>query len=213
MPTNQASTTPHVNPFETRWIRPDRVDFLCPGEARLPELLERMLNATQPYELIGSHGIGKTTLAYGLLQQARDNEIESHLIRCGKDGENVHWREQFKINRLLILDEFEQLSTWQRRKVKQLARKTNTATLIIGHQTQGLPALLCTPATQSLLSNLTALKSLIRQLQVQSQQPLLILDQDVEILFEKLRGNSRDLLFTCYDLFEQRRIKKPVANG
>ena len=213
MLTNQASATPKVNPFETRWIRPDSVDFLCSGETQLPELLECMLNATQPCELIGDHGIGKTTLAYSLLQQARNNEIESQLIRCGKDGGSVDWREQFRRNRLLILDEFEQLSTWQRRKIKQLARKTNTATLIIAHETQGLPALLSTRTTQSLLSNLTALKSLVRQLQIQSQQPQLILDQDVENLFNKLRGNSRDVLFTCYDLFEQRRIKKPVANG
>ena len=96
MPTNQASTTPNVNPFETRWIRPDSVDFLfCSGETQLPELLECMLNATQPCELIGDHGIGKTTLAYSLLQQARNLEIESYLIRCGKDGGSVDWREQF----------------------------------------------------------------------------------------------------------------------
>lgn len=213
MPTNQASTALHVNPFETRWIRPDSVDFLCSGKSQLSDLLELLLKATQPCELIGDHGIGKTTLAYNLLQQARDNGIESQIIRCGKDGESVDWQQQFQFNRLLILDEFEQLSVWQRRKVKQLARKTKTATLIIAHQTQGLPALLSTPATQSLLSNLTALKSLVRQLQIQAQQPQLILDQDVEELFDKFEGNSRDILFTCYDLFEQRRIKKPVANG
>ena len=207
MPNTPANTDRFINPFETRWIRPDEMGFLCPAGQSIPNLLHQICAEDQTYEIIGPHGAGKTTLAHSLLQHARDQGITGKLIRCGKSRISKRLFHPLEPGSLVILDEYEQLSFLQRRKAQRLARGMQLRLVLIGHQTHGFQPLL------TLMPDLETMQTIVARLQQNQSFVPLITEDDIARLFSQHAPDCREMLFACYDLYHQRRNKKPAING
>ena len=54
------------NPFATKFVTPGRLAFAGLGEKALDGLAETLIRQHGVYQIIGPHGVGKTTLTYNL---------------------------------------------------------------------------------------------------------------------------------------------------
>ncbi|MEL0096026.1 MAG: hypothetical protein VW875_09310 [Planctomycetaceae bacterium] len=204
MRTNPLSNEQIVNPFETRWIRPDAMEYTpskIRAESKLPALLDKVLNSASSWEIIGPHGVGKTTLAHSLCRIAATRCIPTELIRCGQVTFSEIRRCLQLPGQLTILDEFEQLRWWHRQRLRHLAKRGRVRFILIAHQSQGFP-LLTNPQT-----DLKTLQSIVKRLQANQGFNEVVSLADVESLMAQHGRNFREVLFACYDLFHQRQIK------
>lgn len=198
MPTKPVSNDQTFNPFETRWIRPDRLEYVTIQQKSVPELLEQALDHEKPMEIVGPHGVGKTTLAYSLHREATNRKIDAQLIRCGQSGFDKIRKSLQITGKLTILDEYEKLTRWQRFQVKRLTRKSQGKLIVVAHQTQGYSLLV------NLQPDLQAIKAVVKSLQLTHNFPELVQESDVDSLMRQCRQDCREVLFACYDLFHQR---------
>ncbi|MBA61906.1 MAG: hypothetical protein CMJ76_06015 [Planctomycetaceae bacterium] len=199
MPIKPASNDPTLNPFETRWIRPDSLGYKTADDKSVPELLDLVLASKKPMEVVGTHGIGKTTLAYSLCREAANRGIDAQLIRCGQESFAQVLQSLQQEGKITILDEYERLSRWQRFLIKRGARTIAGQLVVVAHQTQGYTRL------AFMKPNLQAIKSVIRHLQLTHNLPEVIQGSDVERLMKEYHNDCREVLFACYDLFHQRK--------
>ena len=204
MRTNPASDEQIVNPFETRWIRPDTIEYAqtdLPAESRLPALMDKVLNSTSSWEIVGPHGVGKTTLAHSLYRIATNRCISTKLIRCGQAPFSENRKSVQLSGQLTILDEFEQLRWWQRLRLRNLAKRGRGRFILIAHQSQGFPSL-THPQT-----DLKTIQSIVKRLQANHGFDEIVSASDVESMMAQHGRNFREVLFACYDLFHQRHKK------
>ena len=103
---------------------------------------------------------------------------------------------------VLFVDGFEKLSWWTRRRIIRYAEKHSHALIITCHQTQRLPGLVQLAATETLVLKL------VHSLQQAQQVEQVVSASDVRELYQRFGNNVRELLFACYDLYEQRTRQK-----
>jgi hypothetical protein len=98
---------------------------------------------------------------------------------------------------LLIVDGCEQLTRWNRWRMKRLCRRRGWGLLVTAHASVGLPELCRTAATPELA------ETIIERLMAGRTRPFSA--AEVTDCFARHRGNLREMLFELYDLYEQRR--------
>ncbi len=204
MRTNPPSDKQMVNPFETRWIRPDTIEYAQTefhAESKLTTLLDKAVNSNSSWEIIGPHGVGKTTLAHAICRLATSRGIPTELIRCGQASFSEILKSVQIPEQLTILDEFEQLRWWQRLRLDNLAKRQRGKFILIAHRTQGFPAL------TNPRSDLRTIQTIVKRLQINHGFDEVVSAADVESLMSQHGGNFREVLFASYDLFHQRHKK------
>ena len=100
---------------------------------------------------------------------------------------------------MLIIDGYEQLSHWQRFRVRRFCRRRGLGLLVTAHTAVGLPELWQTA------SDLELARQIVEQLQ--REYPSRVTSEDVAERFARREGDMREMLFDLYDLYEQRRGK------
>ena len=204
MRTNPPSDKQMVNPFETRWIRPDTIEYAQTefhAESKLTTLLDKAVNSNSSWEIIGPHGVGKTTLAHAICRLATSRGIPTELIRCGQASFSEILKSVQIPEQLTILDEFEQLRWWQRLRLGNLAKRQRGKFILIAHRTQGFPAL------TNPRSDLRTIQTIVKRLQINHGFDEVVSAADVKSLMSQHGGNFREVLFASYDLFHQRHKK------
>ena len=206
---NQAPATALVNPFETRWTKPGQMTFLPNGFTSISELAAQIVKNTPRCEILGEHGVGKSSLLRALQSHLDQQSISNHLAyACGEfphDGPPLKFAAVKLLLResdVLFVDGFEQLSWWTRRRIIGYSEKHNHSLIIACHQTQRLPCLVHLAAAETLVLKL------VLSLQQAQQADEVVAASDVRELYQRFGNNVRELLFACYDLYEKR-----TANG
>ena len=74
-----------TNPFETRYIRPSSIEFVPNGCD--PITLSQQISQTKgPFQIVGPHGSGKTTLTFEIAKHLLDLGIGARWITLRKQG-------------------------------------------------------------------------------------------------------------------------------
>lgn len=225
------------NPFSTRSTRPGALPFHFLEGEDAGRIVARLRQHNWFGQIVGPHGSGKSTLLATLqpaleaagrkvqLVQLRQSEIWPRLfaVPLGKlvgrpsrpslmtsvESSSVEmppravpnraaWR-QLSAATQLIIDGYEQLGPLARWLVLRRCRKRGCGLLVTCHHDSGLPTIY---STQPRLE--------LAQMLVQRLLPAadVIGPADVEAAWQVHGGNLRELLFSLYDLFEQRRSVK-----
>ena len=186
------------NPFSTCWIRPDRCRYRFTRPGQFKQILDGLLKAGGG-QITGPHGVGKSTLLFTLLEaltrsghQVSRYQLHTGRRRSGEKPDNPI----LPAGAWLAIDGFEQLPAWRRWRLERRCRRRQIHLLVTSHRLHRFPF------TWSLSPGLDLACRLVDQLQQDTES--LVNDDDVACLFQQHDGNLRELLFSCYDLFEQR---------
>jgi len=202
---HQASLAASVNPFETRWTKPGQMTFRPNGFTSISALAAQIAKDTPRCEILGEHGVGKSSLLRALQFHFDQQSISNHLAYAGgefpHDGPPLKFAAVKRLLRetdVLFVDGFEQLSWWTRRRIIRYCKTHNHSLIITCHQTQRLPCLVHLEAAETLVLEL------VYRLQQAQQADEVVAASDVRELYQRYGNNVRELLFACYDLYEQR---------
>ena len=139
------------NPFCTARTRPGMVPFLfpnatAPGAITIAQVVHRFRLAGWQGQIVGPHGAGKSTLLASLLPQwyrsfplssasrfaAQQRHLPNGILAASDDTAS---------RRLLVIDGFEQLSWWSRRRVRRIWQRRGEGLLVTSHHDVELPLL------------------------------------------------------------------------
>ena len=186
-------------PFCSRRIKPGAIPFYFPEGISNQTLLEILCLNAWCGQIIGPHGSGKSTLLASLLP-----EVE----KCGR--RIVHLELQDGVRNLplseeefaqldeksqLAIDGYEQLSFWERRKIRRKSEKQKFGVIVLGHEPLEYPDLYQTSrelSTAKLIVSRLLENTIVR-----------IPDSVVEEHFRQNNGNLREMLFSLYDVYEE----------
>lgn len=200
---------PNSNPFATRFIRPGAIDYLFPAGQSLDSLLARLRSNHWWGEIVGPHGSGKSTLVATIvpaLEAVGRQVVRYVLTPDGSDrpeclapaGAYAFLADQpLGPSSQLILDGYERISWWWRRRIQVLCRKRGAGLLVTAHQPLGLPLLIAIEPTEQLAQQI-----------VQSLLPKddsNITPADVSAAFAQTGGDLRETLFALFDVHHSRR--------
>ncbi|MHB0957216.1 MAG: hypothetical protein ACYC6N_01310 [Pirellulaceae bacterium] len=194
------------NPFSTRHVRPGRLAFQFAPPLRPHQLVERLADQRWWGQIVGAHGVGKTTLLHTLapLLINTGRTISWWTIEGGQRRlpaalwtDSRRWCD----TTLVILDGYEQLSWLARRGLMSRCRRTRAGLLVTTHQDAGFPPLTTLACPLEILQRLVA--------QLLEADPIVIDPAEVSASYTAHRGNVRDVFFALYDLYEGRRSRLP----
>ncbi len=209
MDRNQAIVGASVNPFETRWTKPGQMTFLPNGFTSVSDLAVEIIKDTPRCEILGEHGVGKSSLLRALQSQLEQQSISNHLTYARgefpHDGPLLKYAEVKLLLQeydVVFVDGFENLGWWTRRRIIRCAEKHAHSLIITCHQTQRLPRLVQLAASETLVLRL------VQNLQQAQQVEQVVTASDARELYQRFGNNVRELLFACYDLYELRTVQK-----
>ena len=209
------------NPFATRFTRPGAIEYLFPPGESLPSLIARLQEQDWWGEIIGPHGSGKSTLLATLVpaltnagrrvvwrairreglgtadsglagqksEQPKIVDAKFVSVTAGSDG----WNETTQ----LVLDGYEQLSWWWRRRVQALVRRRGAGLLVAAHEPLGLPALAMIKPSEAVAHQVV--EKLI------ARDRAAVTSAEVSRAFAASGQNLRETLFALYDVYQSRR--------
>jgi hypothetical protein len=188
------------NPFATCWTNPGVQGYIAERGREPPAIAERLAALGWWGEIVGPHGVGKSTLLVTLGQEIaaagkkwRRVDIRAHSVRRGVQQ---IWAAELDRDTLLVIDGMEQLNRplqwWARCKCWW----AGAGLLVTTHRASGLPLLV------ELTPSLRVAEELFRRLVQDRPSP--VTEIDVQNAFNACNGNLRDLLLDLYDQHEQR---------
>jgi hypothetical protein len=186
------------NPFSTRFIRPGAIPFLFADDESAAALVERLRQQSWWGQIIGPHGSGKSTLLVALAPaiEAAGRKVVSMTIHQGDHRLPPLERESFTASTQLVIDGYEQLSWWSRRRVKMLCRAGGAGLLVTAHADARLPTLYQTQSSEALARAVVS--------RLLSNRHSAISSEDIERAYAAAGGNVRETLFKLYDVYQQR---------
>jgi hypothetical protein len=196
-----------INPFSTRFVRPGAVAFLFPEGWSAERLVARLEERGWWGEVQGPHGSGKSTLVQRLLPEIRrrGREVQLHTLNRGQrrlEGAGASGRGWHAATQVVV-DGYEQLGWWPRRRLLQACRRHGAGLLATVHRPSHLPVLWQTEPTLEMTHRLVQ--------HLLAGTPSLVLDEtDVVQAYHRHKANIREILFNLYDVYEQRAT---AANG
>lgn len=196
------------NPFATRYIIPGAVAHFFDDPSALNEIVERLKASDYGGQIVGPHGSGKTSLLRAIERALVAEQVLFHTVtlRDGQSAMPSEWKFEAKREniRLLIIDGYEQLSRFNRWRLKRACRKAQRGLLVTAHADVGLPVIAETAPS------LEIAQSIVRRLTAQNPSP--VTSDDVATAYRANHGNLREMLLALYDLHE-RRARSPAQSS
>ncbi len=191
------------NPFSARHVRPGALAYrFQPGQS-VSALIERLRNNGWQGQIVGPHGSGKSALVASLIPAIQRTGRQTALIELHDAQRRLPVdldRADLADGTVLIVDGYEQLGLWSRRRLRRFCRKRGLGLVVTAHRSAGFPDLLRTT------SSLALARQIVQQLLGRRACP--ITPEEVQQRFIWHEGNLREMLFELYDLYEQRRPGK-----
>jgi len=204
---HDANGVPAANAFSTRRIRPGQLAYRFADDSRLETLAQRLEDQGGWGEIVGPHGSGKSTLLEDLLPrcEARGRMVDRFQFRSDQRRLAIskERRKSWNAHTLVVVDGYEQLSWWNRWRLKRWCRQRGAGLLVTAHAAQGLPRLHTTTTSVDLL------RTLVRELVADSPPAWHPSDNEVSAAFHLHEGNLREALLRLYDVFQQRQLSGP----
>jgi len=201
--TSLESPTPARNPFSSAMVRPGALPFLW-SEGESPQtLIERLAAQGWWGQIVGPHGSGKSTLLAELVAnlpaEQRPRTFELH---DGQRSLGVPLRSLAEdAATLVVVDGYEQLSWWNRWRLRRHSRRNGLGLVITAHADMGLPWLYRTQCDQAMAL------AVVERLLSEHDSPLdetlrrTLIDHAAAV-YHRHEGNCRELLFELYDVYE-----------
>lgn len=189
------------NPFATRFVRPDAATYLTLQTPSIDELVERFDRYDRRAQILGPHGVGKSTLLATIVAELRSRGETVHAITLHlgqrrlplEFEQSIDWTDR----PILVVDGAEQLSWLRRRGLISRAAKNGAGLLITTHTDLGLPTL-C-----ELVPREGDAVAIARHLDPQG----IVSDDDVRAAFARRKGDLRETLFDLFDLYRAKTIE------
>lgn len=204
------------NPFATRFTRPGALPFLFPPGQSPETVVAALRQAGWWGQIVGPHGSGKSTLLAALMPAlesqgrvvvhevlrgqgsgVRGQEAGIRSQKSGVKGQFSLKSESWTNQTQVVIDGYEQLSWWRRRRVQSLCRRAGAGLLVTTHQSRGLTTLFQTEPSLPLA------QSIVQQLLAPGDTT--VTQEDVATAWQEHGHNLRELLFRLYDLYQSRR--------
>ncbi len=135
------------NPFSSRFVRPGAIAYRFSDSGGVEQLLRRLESQRWWGQIIGPHGSGKSTLLQTLISAI---EQTGRKVLFGQLNSNMR---QLPIQigpalpgqlTQIVVDGYEQLSWWQRWRLKRRCQRWDAGLVITAHRDMGLPQLYAT---------------------------------------------------------------------
>ena len=186
-----------LNPFATRFTRPGAIDFLFGDDESAAALLERLRDNNWWGQIVGPHGSGKSTLLAALapaLEAAGRHVIQVSLHQ----GEHrlPSMDAELTTSSQLVIDGYEQLGWFWRRRTKSRCRRAGCGLLVTTHRDLGLPTIYATRPSERLMRDIVA--------RLLPRGGSAITEADVAAAYSSTDGNLRETLFRLFDVYEAR---------
>jgi hypothetical protein len=202
------------NPFSTRFVRPGALPFLFPPGLEAPGLVRALASRGWRAAILGPHGSGKSALLAALLPALREAGKEPLPVAL-HDGQRTlpagAWRDLLRPGppgvRVAAIDGYEQLSRWQRWRLRWLCRRRGHGLLATAHTPVGLPVLLRLSVTPETAGRLIE-RLLARTPETAAPRPG---SAEMAARLQRQGGNFREVLFELYDEHERRRLAAGAA--
>ena len=204
-----AMRAPESNPFCTRFTRPGALRFAFPPECQARDLVATLIMQDWWGQILGPHGSGKSTLLETLIPEltASGRAVIRYSLRGGqrrlRDRSNSF--RQWNRSTQVVVDGYEQLSSFQRWRLRSRCRRAGAGLLITAHRSMGLPDLFTTRV------DLDVARTIVHRLL--DGYPAVITERDIRCCHRQQQGNLRETLFVLYDLYGQRRSQESVNPG
>jgi len=188
------------NPFATKFIRPGAIPYLFPRGITADSLATQLQSQQWRGSIIGPHGSGKSSLLTALTPhwEALGRVVVRQQLHGGQralDWKSLHVR-QWTNRTLVIIDGYEQLSSWQRFLLAVRCYLRGAGLLVTAHGPVGLPAIFTTKPSLELALGI------VQQLLPESDDR--ITPADVAQAYTAQHGDLREMLLRLYDVFRAR---------
>jgi hypothetical protein len=189
-----------TNPFCARRIRPGAVPFLFPAGQDARQLVERLQHNAWWGQIIGHHGSGKSTLLAALVPEIERAGKPVLVIGLHDGARRMPGDFRLEVERahaaIVAVDGYEQLSRWNRFRLKRFCHRCRLGLLVTAHAPVGLPDLFRTTVDAETAWNVVA--------QLQRDHAALVVPEDVAVRLADCDGDLRETLFDLYDLYAER---------
>jgi hypothetical protein len=192
------------NPFSTRFVRPGSIPFIFPPGVDAKLLAERLKQLGWRAAIVGPHGSGKSTLLETLIPAIEEagRSVRKVVLHEGQRGlpADFVWPDSSQPPGVVVIDGYEQLSWWSRRRLNAAIRSNGWGLLVTVHSPSrsGLPELFEVQPTFDVFQQVV--KHLL------ASQEFSISPEDVTAAFDGHPHDLREALFALYDLIEHRRV-------
>lgn len=183
------------NPFSAARLAPGVMPYLFAAGESPQSLVDRLrLNAWRG-QIVGPHGIGKSTLLHrlaGVIERHR----ATRWVRLGPEQRKGRGCRPLR-GGVLLIDGFEQLAWLRRRAIAVACRAAGCGLLATAHEDVGLPTLARLQATREIAGRIAA--------RLTTGYPRLVETADIDRAYAEHAPSLRDMLFSLYDVYERRR--------
>jgi hypothetical protein len=193
-----------TNPFATRWVRPGALPYQFPPGGSAATIMTQFEKSNWRGAVIGPHGSGKSTLLAALVPviEQTGRIVRMVTLHDGQRRLPADFLESIAGDRptIAIVDGFEQLGWWARRRLKFHCHGPHCGLLVSAHVDAGACGLAVLFRTTTSLAVFAHL--------VEHHLPFhngLIRPADFAAAFDACHGNLRNSFFSLYHLFERRR--------
>ena len=190
------------NPFATRFIRPGGLPYIYPDGLSAGALVEQLRSNHWQGQIIGPHGSGKSTLVADLTP-ALEAAGRSVVYRQIKPAEADKPQQDYLAplanaaeRTQVIIDGYEQLSWWSRRRIESACRRHKCGLLITAHRDMGLPTLV------TLQPSFNLAVQVVQRLLPQDDRT--ISQGDILAAWHSSHENIRETLFKLFDIYQAR---------
>jgi hypothetical protein len=191
----------HDNPFSSCWTQPKNQAYQFPAGKSVDLLISHLENQGWWGQVLGPHGIGKSTLLTTLAWELnrRGYDIKTHPLRATGRPHRLEFADSptARHKTIVLVDGYEQLHPWSAWWLRTRCRWTGAGLLVTTHRPCSLPVL------ARLLPDLEIVQRLVAKLSQHTRTS--VTRSVVKASYLAHRGNVREILFDLYDRHERYR--------
>jgi len=212
-PSRTGTRALQANPFSTCFVKPGKLPLVGIDSETLSKLVDRFVESGWLGQIVGPHGVGKTTLTFAIVEKllkrwSNGDDFESILV-CRLTIDSIRSTRGTEVQqigsgeaprRIFVVDGIERLSQLDRMALIYHCRRKDVGLLATTHRRVfGLPEL-----TQWKSSKQT-FRNIVERLLSERADKHAISDETTDRVFDQCEGNIRESLMCLYDIIEASR--------
>jgi hypothetical protein len=194
------------NPFSTSFVRPGAIAYQFANGESAASLVDRFLATGRRGQIVGPHGVGKSTLLKLLRDELAARAEVVTQFELHDDQRSLTKPVELAPRSIIVVDGYEQLSFASRIELAWSVRSKACGLLVTTHRAVWFPVRL--PVLAELRPSVDVAVQLVASLLAQHGLASTaggISPAVIERIFFEVGGDMRELFFRLYDLYESQR--------